>query len=212
MQRHWVAPSLVFLLGCRPPAAAGLDASVADAASPPPPEAGAETPAPTCDDALPKGAAPSWQACSVPYGCVLRPRTCCASCALDRCLLAVATPHEPDLTALLCEPTGFAGCPACASPVDHDQHAACRAGRCVTVHVSTDPESACDADADCVARAAECCPPCGPGAPWVALHKDMVATYAMEVCGKTKCAHCPTPPPPPKTRCDPATKHCVVAP
>lgn len=210
MRKVW-APILL-LLGCRPPATGAPDAATPEA----PPDAGATVEVgpkgAACDDTLPAGAPTSWQACSVPYGCTLRPRTCCPSCTLDGCLLAVAVPHESDLAALVCKGTEYAGCPACASPVDHDQHAACRAGRCVTVHVSTDEESACTADTDCVARAAECCAPCGPGGPWVALRKDRVVTYAGDVCGKTKCAQCATPPRPPATRCDPATKHCVVVP
>ncbi|MBK7402717.1 MAG: hypothetical protein IPJ34_42445 [Myxococcales bacterium] len=85
-------------------------------------------------------------------------------------------------------------------------------GRCTTVDLAVDASTACTKDDECVARAPDCCGACGPGGAFVALRKDAVASYVAEVCGKTKCALCKSPPTPPKAVCDPKTKHCVVAP
>jgi len=126
-------------------------------------------------------------------------------------VVAVGVPFASAYSQKICG-TATPTCPACATPQNPSLHAACRKGRCTTVDLAVDASTACTKDDECVARAPDCCGACGPGGAFVALRKDAVASYVAEVCGKTKCAQCKSPPTPPKAVCDPKTKHCVVAP
>lgn len=187
-----------------PPSTASIGAAPTVTASPPPI---------VCDDELPTGSLPQWKSCVAPSTCILAHRTCCAPCTMPQAcgVVAVGTPFVSALSEKVCG-TATPKCPACEGGENPNLHAACRKGRCTTVDLAVDASSACTKDDECVARAPDCCGACGPGGAFVALRKDAVATYVAEVCGKTKCAQCQSPPTPPKAVCDPKTKHCAVAP
>lgn len=166
---------------------------------------------PVCRDAPPKGTPASWKACSARGQCVLMHRSCCAPCSeVGQCgYVGVSAAFEGAMRAAICGPSWVA-CPACASPREWGIYASCRQGACTAVDARADDVSACSADADCVARAGDCCEVCGGGGVYVALRADAAAGYAADVCGKTKCAPCQTPAPLPRAACNVKTRHCEL--
>ncbi len=229
--RSFLLGCAVAMAGCPAPAhpgeqKPGAAGSVSPSASPPsataPPPSSGSVPSATpsasvspiaCDDELPAGSPAQWKSCVAPSTCVLAHRTCCAPCTMPQAcgVVAIGVPFATALSEKLCG-TATPKCPKCEGGENPNLHAACRAGRCTTVDLAVDASTACTTDDECVARAPDCCGACGPGGAFIALRKDAVATYAAEVCGKTKCAQCKSPPAPPKAVCDPKSKHCVVAP
>jgi hypothetical protein len=166
----------------------------------------------TCADDYPKGASSSWRSCPGLGGCVIAGRDCCSPCgAPQRCdVYAVSTMHASSLEQKVC-PTPMA-CPACVSTTNRWLQAFCESGTCVVVDVRTHAISACATDDDCVARTTYCCDDCFGNDPVVAIRKDQVKAYAQQVCGKTKCMQCKSPPPSThKAICHPVRKHCVIA-
>jgi hypothetical protein len=104
-------------------------------------------------------------------------------------------------------------CPGCATMIDPNLVAFCRASSCAAVDVRTDEVSRCTTDADCTLRYASCCEPCG-GSDFglIALSTSGVAEYRQQVCApSTACPKCLTTyPSTSHAVCDTTTGHCMV--
>lgn len=172
----------------------------------------------------------AWTPCAAPGDCLLLDADCCGFCGL-------AMPSNYDAVdftkvdaqkAASCM-TGSMGCPPhCAPQKNPDLAAFCKPppmcnsggcdgkpGTCAVIEVHLDDVSACQTDADCVIRKADCCD-CGPTMPsdLVALNGMLGGYYEKQVCGpgvggcKENCA--PQHPAGYSATCNTTTHHCEV--
>jgi hypothetical protein len=151
--------------------------------------------------------------CSSHSDCQLVPASCCGACGAptSQDVVALRTDAAAGYRESACG-TG-SPCPACASLNNPDLFASCQNSECVVVDLTTNPVSACSADADCVLRAATCCE-CGASMdPWrlVAITKNSENSYASLVCDATAmCAECMPEYPTSQTRTC-SDGHCRIA-
>jgi hypothetical protein len=101
--------------------------------------------------------AEDWRACTRTSECGLAPAACCAECS---------TPQLEDVDAVnghrvderlrdVCP--AATPCPPCASSINPELVATCRAGACDEIDVGREAFTTCTTDSDCVLRARSCC-------------------------------------------------------
>ncbi len=158
------------------------------------------------------GASP-WADCAGPGECVALTPGCCGVCGAPT-LSDVVGVNEDELAAFhaatCTDPNPM--CPECATAVEPNLVAFCKASRCAPIDIRNDAVSACTTDDDCMLRDPDCCEACAV-APFdlVAIAKDKADAYRSEVCRPAEsCPACAPIYPTGYAAICGAAKHCAV--
>lgn len=161
--------------------------------------------------------APRFDACDGPAQCILAINGCCGKCgapALSDWDAINKTQGDAHRAAVCTDPAP--ACPKCATILDPNQIAFCRASRCKAIDVRLDAISECATDSDCRLRAGNgCCEACAVAetSQLIALSKSKGGELEAQVCDPAAgaCPPCvPTYPAGVTAICDPTTRHCKV--
>lgn len=154
------------------------------------------------------GGSAGYDDCTLSAECLVRPASCCGSCAAATRGDAIGI-NQDRASAYVQDKCAGVGCPACYMEQDPTLVAACRSGRCRVEDIRADDATACTSDSDCRIRTTSCCE-CGGDtdrAHLVAISDE--TRFSSLVCeGVEGCPECaPVYPPDVIARCS-AEHHC----